>query len=221
VSEDPAAYSLFLEGVTLLAYDIAWLCKSQGIHIGESNSFEEICTIGKNLYNLLVGSQSSGPLHKTIAAQPILDRETGREGDTDPEQSRKANTSLMGHYAHGTAHTSLARAEGTDFIRSWKLLSPIKLADRLKSKLMSEVANSEWEVLDEDAWAVDDDMGDDGVVVGVRREKNAKRGIAAGMQSFMSMRTIVDAVEIVGNGISGDGERRPGTSGWTKLKPRG
>ena len=221
-NEDPAGYSRFLEGVTLLAYNIAWLCKSQGIFIGESNSFEDICSIGKNLYDLLIGSQSNGPPHKTLGPQPVLGRGTGREVDTDSEVGRNAsNGPTMGYYSHGTAHTSLASAEGTDFIRSWKLLSPIKLADRLKSKLMSEVANSEWEVLDQDAWAIEDDMGGDGVVVGARRGYDAKRGTAAGMQSFMIMKTVMDAVEIVGGGITGDRERKPGTSGWTKLKPRG
>jgi len=40
--------------------------------------------------------------------------------------------------------------------------------------------------------------------------------LGLGMQSFMSMRTVMDAVEMVG----GDAERKAGTSGWTKLKPR-
>jgi hypothetical protein len=30
------------------------------------------------------------------------------------------------------------------------------------------------------------------------------------------MKTVMDAVEMV----SGDGDRKPGSSGWTKLKPR-
>jgi hypothetical protein len=90
----------------------------------------------------------------------------------------------------------------------------MKLADRLKAKLMSEVANAEWEVVEQDAWEEDDEMKDDGVVVGARRE--GERAIGLGMQSFMSMRTVMDAVEMVG----GDGDRKPGTSGWTKLKPR-
>jgi hypothetical protein len=63
-------------------------------------------------------------------------------------------------------------------------------------------------------WAVDDEMGDDGVVVGASREGG--RGTGLGMQSFMSMKTVMDAVEMV----SGDGDRKPGSSGWTKLKPR-
>jgi hypothetical protein len=90
----------------------------------------------------------------------------------------------------------------------------MKLAGELKLKLLSEVANAEWEVLDEDAWHVEDEMGDDGVVVGARKEGDKAPGL--GMQSFMSMRTVMEAVEMVG----GDGARKPGMNGWTKLKPR-
>lgn len=127
----------------------------------------------------------------------------------------------MGRYSHGTAHSYLGNADGTEFVRSWKLPNPTRLADKLKAKLLSEVANAEWELLDEGAWTVEDEMGDDGVVVGARREGGGLGmglGMGMGMQSFMSMRTVMDAVEMVSGG--GDGERKPGTSGWTKLKPR-
>jgi hypothetical protein len=211
--EDPSGYGLFLEGVTLLAYDIAWVCKSQGIPVGEETSFEDICNIGRNLFNLLLGSRPRpAPSSRSPSVQSTLTK-TGRDGESDADR-KIVPGSIMGKYSHGAAHTNLNSADGTDFIRTWKLPSPMKLADKLKSKLMSEVANAEWEVLDEDAWAVEDEMGDDGVVVGARKEGERNAGL--GMQSFMSMRTVMDAVEMVG----GDGDRKPGTSGWTKLKPR-
>jgi hypothetical protein len=212
-TDDPAGYALFLEGATLLAYNIAWLCKSQGIPVGENTSFEDICNIGKNFFNLLLGPQSrSAPASRVPSAQSTPTKGV-REGDSEAED-KKPPALIMGRYSHGTAHSFLGNADGNDFIRNWKLLSPIKLADRLKAKLMSEVANAEWELLDPHAWAIDDEMGDDGVVVGARRE--GERGLGLGMQSFMSMRTVMDAVEMVG----GDTDRKPGTSGWTKLKPR-
>jgi len=218
-TEDPSGYGLFLEGVTLLAYDVAWVCKSQGIPIGEDSkepSFEDICNIGKNLYNLLLGSRPRpAPASRVPSAQS-----TTTKSSRDPEgetEDRKKPTATMGQYSHGSAHSFLGTAEGTYFIRSWKVPNPMKLAGGLKSKLMSEVANAEWEVLDQDAWQMDDEMGDDGVVVGARKEGERAPGL--GMQSFMSMRTVMDAVEMA----SGDGARKPGTSGtngWTKLKPR-
>ncbi|KAF8865324.1 hypothetical protein BDZ45DRAFT_612491 [Acephala macrosclerotiorum] len=219
-SEDPAGYGLFLEGVTLLAYDVAWLCRSQGVPVGEDGTFEDVCNVGRNLYNLLIGSRPRpSPSSRAPFAQ-TTPMKGGRETETDGEGKKDPSPSIMGKYSHGTAHSFLGNAEGTEFIRSWKLLKPTNIADKLKAKLLSEVANAEWEVLDEDAWAVDDEMGDDGVVVGARKEGESTRDrgtmMHAGMQSFMSMRTVTDAVEMVG-----DGERKPGTSGWTRLKPRG
>jgi hypothetical protein len=213
-TEDPSGYGLFLEGVTLLAYDVAWVCKSQGIPVGEDSSFEDVCNIGKNLYNLLLGSRPRPAPPSRVPSTQSTPTKGGRDTEAESEDRKNIPVPSMGRYSHGAAHSFLGSADGTEFIRSWKLLSPMKLADRLKAKLMSEVANAEWEVLDEDAWQVDDEMGDDGVVVGARREGERAPGL--GMQSFMSMRTVMDAVEMVG----GEGERKPGTSGWTKLKPR-
>jgi Vacuolar sorting 38 and autophagy-related subunit 14 len=215
-TEDPSGYGLFLEGVTLLAYDVAWLCKSQGIPVGEDKepSFQDICNIGKNLYNLLLGSRSRPvPTSRVPSAQSTPTKST-RDTETEPEDRKNVPAVTMGQYSHGSAHSFLGSAEGTYFVRSWKLPNPIKLAGELKLKLLSEVANAEWEVLDEDAWQVDDEMGDDGVVVGARKEVDKAPNL--GMQSFMSMRTVMEAVETVG----GDGARKPGTNGWTKLKPR-
>jgi hypothetical protein len=215
VNEDPVAYALFLEGVTLLAYNIAWLCKSQGIPMGEDCSFEDICNIGRNLFNLLIGSRPRPPPNsRTSSAQSTPTKGNGRDVDTDAEDKRNSSASVMGRYSHGSAHSFLGSAEGAEFIRSWKLPSPIKLADKLKAKLMSEAANAEWDELQERDWEIEDAMGDDGVVVGARREGD--RNNRFGMHSVMSIRTVMDAVEMVGP----DGDRKPGTSGWTKVKPR-
>ncbi|PBP22456.1 hypothetical protein BUE80_DR006660 [Diplocarpon rosae] len=208
-TEDPSGYGLFLEGISLLAYDVAWVCKSQGVPVGDESSFEDICNIGRNLYNLLIGPKlRSAPSSRAPSAQSTP---TKGNRDTDGEGDRsKAIVTTMGRYSHGTAHSFLGSAEGTEYIRSWKLLSPIKLVDNLKGKLLSEVANAEWELLDADAWAVDDEAGRDAVVIGDRHEKER----ILGMQSFMSMRTVVETAETLG----GEGARKPGTSGWTKLR---
>lgn len=266
-AEDPAAHTLFLEGVTLLAYDVAWLCRSQGVAVGDSSSpggtFEDVCNIGRNMFNLLVASQGRGGPGNSNNSNGSRTPSTGTtptKGDGDErerERERKGSltaptTTLMGYYSHGTAHSFLGGSAGAEFTRSFKLISPTKLVDRLKSRLASEVANAEWELLDPDAWAVEEEAagdeeqqqqlrqhdglgdGDDGIVVGARRESLDEFGggaaVAAkrygyGTQSFMSMRTVMDAVEVIGGvaGVGaggGGGERRSGTSGWTKLKPR-
>ncbi|CAL3972444.1 unnamed protein product [Diplocarpon coronariae] len=209
-TEDPSGYGLFLEGITLLAYDVAWVCKSQGIPVGDENGFEDICNIGRNLYHLLIGPK---PRSAPSSRAPPSAQSTPTKGSRDTEvesDGSKATITTVGRYSHGTAHSFLGSAEGTEFIRSWKLLSPMKLVDKLKGKLLSEVANAEWEVLDADAWAVDDEPGRDALVVGEEHERERNRG----MQSFMSMRTVVETAETLG----GEGERKPGTSGWTKLR---
>jgi hypothetical protein len=241
--EDPIAYSLFVEGAVLLAYNIAWVCKTQGITLGASGStsFEDTCAIGRNLFNLLIGTTprpSPGSRVPSNASMPVATVKTtptklkpnsdavpdaAESGAEDGKKSIKESALFMGHFSHGTAHTFLGSTEGGELMRGFKLLSPVKLADRLKTQLLSEISNAEWEVLDPDSWAADGvkELEEDGVMVGASRDERPRRRLTGGlgfggaMQSFMSMRTVIDAVEIVGGG-----EKKPGTSGWTKLKPR-
>ncbi|RMJ12946.1 hypothetical protein CDV36_007408 [Fusarium kuroshium] len=129
IKEDPATYSYFIEGVTLLAYNIAWACSTQGVPVGEKGSFEDICNMGRNLYNLLINQQSTG---------------------TDGKPTH------LGQFSHGTAYNFLSAAEGTELAKNFKLPNPIKLADKLKKKLLSEAPTPDWEVLDDDAWKVEE-----------------------------------------------------------------
>ncbi|KAI6366716.1 autophagy protein 14 [Pyricularia grisea] len=125
--EDPAMYSLFIEGVALLAHDVAWACCSQGVPVGP----EDVLHVGRNLYNLLIGNQ-------------LLRGVSSNDGGNSTPQ--------MGRYSHGAVHSYLGGAEGSDFVRAFRLPNPIKLADRLKSKLSSDAPNPDWELLEDDAW---------------------------------------------------------------------
>lgn len=275
-NEDSAAHTLFLEGAVLLAYNVAWLCKSQGVHVGENNitTFEDICNTGKNLWNLLIGDTPHlQPTQRSASGTPSPRRNSELNGTPDGEdkKSSRPDHQHLGWTSHGSAYSFLGSAEGAEFVRGFKLPRPNQLADILKNRLLNEVANAEWELLNKDAWMVEDEMEHDGVVVGARKEgpgaesldaKN-ERDYLAGMQSFMSMRTVMDAVEIVNDGIgTGTGiaerlsfgltnggvknkgergldasvdtvaardqspghgnekDKKSGTSGWTKLKPR-
>ncbi|XP_044719932.1 vacuolar sorting and autophagy-related subunit [Hirsutella rhossiliensis] len=149
--EDPATYSFFLEGVTLLAYDIAWLCSTQGVSIGDKGSFEDMCHMGRNLYNLLLGAQMQGYTNLSVKA-------VGRRDLTQDE----AADNWIGRYSHGSMYYYLGGVEGTEFIRRFKLPSPMKLADRLKKKLLGDAHAADWEVLDDDAWRVDEVPNDAG-----------------------------------------------------------
>lgn len=191
--EDPATYSMFLEAVTLLAYDVSWACCTQGVSIGDRSVFEDVCHIGRNLYNLLIGQQLLGvPTGKRYPSPGSVDKKDGQE-------DAASMTSWVGRYSHGTARNFLGGAEGADFVKSIKLPGPLKLADKLKTKLSSEVTAPDWEVLQEDAWAEVEDEAD-GIDARQDKMKNGK--------------------------VAGDSNKEPravsgsGTSGWTKVKSR-
>ncbi|KAM5457466.1 hypothetical protein MaudCBS49596_000661 [Microsporum audouinii] len=177
--EDPTSYALFIEGVSLLAWDISWLCRTQGLHIG-SESWEDVCDIGRNLWQLLVAPE---PLLKALVKsenQHNPGPSSGQDKDSPENTNGEGNTNnlrrsrslpILGHFSHGSAHTFLGSVEGVEFMKTWKLPSPVKIADKLKATLLGEMANAEWELLGEDEWEeegvqqVDDESSDRGVVL--------------------------------------------------------
>ncbi|KAM0222678.1 hypothetical protein ACHAQD_003872 [Fusarium lateritium] len=147
--EDPATFSYFIEGVTLLAYNIAWACSTQGVPIGDKAYFEDICNMGRNLHNLLTNQQATGG--SLLPATPTTRESEASKSEADGEVSR------MGQYSHGTTFYYLGGVEGTEFSKTFKLPGPMKLADKLKKKLLSEAPTPDWEVLDDDAWKVEEE----------------------------------------------------------------
>ncbi|KAI0976570.1 UV radiation resistance protein and autophagy-related subunit 14-domain-containing protein [Xylaria arbuscula] len=222
--EDPTNYNAFLEAVCLLAYDIVWLCRTQGVPLGDSNHFDTFTGIGRNMYNLLINSS----LQRN--PQQIADdagNQVAANDSNEPTELGKA-APRMGLYSHGSGHTFLGSATGNDLTRNFKLPNPIKIMDKLKSKLAHDNPIPEWEVLEDDAWAPDD--GDDGVLVGGARPypKMGERGARFGFESYMSVNTVKSG---------GNGDNPPATispapngkdrekveksaNGWTKVKPR-
>jgi hypothetical protein len=208
--EDPSAYSFFLEGAALLAYNIAWACCSQGVSFGDKDSFEDVCSMGQNLWRLLIGDQlhrrSVEPTFPSSLTPPTgSPRDEGHGEITNPK-------STIGRWSHGTVHSFLGGAEGTEFVRNFKILSPLKLADRLKKRLSSEAGMLEWENIEGDE--VEDGF-DDGVLVrGHGAGGSVGRG-DLGAASIMTVRTVG-----TNGGFSDSGGTAKGTSGWTKLKTR-
>lgn len=221
--EDHSAYSLFIEGVVLLAYDIAWACCTQGVPIGDKASYEDVCNMGRNLYNLLIGNQ--------LPTNPALRLAQTPDGTAAPEfppDHLGGNTKpMMGRWSHGTTRTFLGSAEGNEFLRSFKLPNPVKLADRLKKKMLSDADGLDWEMLDGDAWAPDEPM-EDGV-----QGKHERRGESDqrlfGVESVMSTSTArTTADSTIGDFSrlnlneppSPEKARASGVNGWTKIKSR-
>ncbi|CAK7221646.1 hypothetical protein SCUCBS95973_004569 [Sporothrix curviconia] len=181
--EDSHGHTLFLEGIALLAYNVAWACCSQGVPIGDKASFEDTFSIGRNLYNLLIGNQLlNNPVGRIFPASAAVSPSNSSQGPEGNGSSGGKNSSSsnknenqpenenenengnaggktptvpasIGRYSHGTTHTYL----GDDTVQGFKLLNPNRLADRLKTKLSSESTMPDWEVLEDDAWAVEDE----------------------------------------------------------------
>ncbi|KAI3324757.1 hypothetical protein HD806DRAFT_54411 [Xylariaceae sp. AK1471] len=223
--EDPATYNAFLEAVCLLAYDIVWLCRTQGVPVGDNSShFDAFAGIGRNLYTLLINS--SLQRNPQQIADDVGNQDVAGEGNEPTELGKAAPR--MGLYSHGSGHTFLGSAAGNDLTRNFKLPNPIKLMDKLKSKLNHENPIPEWEVLEDDAWAPDD--GDDGVLVGGARPKPkiGERGARFGLESYMSVATVKSGghgddpqpTSAVTNGKDREKDREKSANGWTKIKPR-
>ncbi|UNI23450.1 hypothetical protein JDV02_009268 [Purpureocillium takamizusanense] len=186
--EDPTTYSFFLEGVTLLAYNIAWLCSCQGVSIGDKGSFEDMCHMGRNLYNFVLASQLQGYVQP---AEP-----TNKGSNADNNNGVESRSNWIGRYSHGTSYYYLGGMEGTDFVRTFKLPSPMKLADKLKKKLLGDTPGADWEVLDDDAWKPEDG----------RTDQSGAKALSGALADK--------------GGLDGTGATRSGTNGWTKVKHR-
>ncbi|KAI1774652.1 UV radiation resistance protein and autophagy-related subunit 14-domain-containing protein [Hypoxylon cercidicola] len=244
--EDPGLHSSFLEAVCLLAYDIVWLCRTQGVPVGDnSNSLEDFACMGRNLYNLLINSSLQRNPQQIADAVTATAQPTASGGNNNNSPAELGRTApRMGLYSHGTAHTFLGAAAGNDLTRSFKMPSNImELVDRLKAKLMREnPAAPEWELLEDDAWTPDDAL-DDGVLVGgsipSRAGSHASGGSGVpphrfGIESYMSVNTVrsagsgdhnprvpyTSASSTTVSSRDREKEREKGMSGWTKVKPR-
>ncbi|KAF2118505.1 UV radiation resistance protein and autophagy-related subunit 14-domain-containing protein [Lophiotrema nucula] len=198
-AEDPREYALFIEGVSLLAYDIAWLCRTQGLK-NDFNSWEDACPMGLNLYRLLVLQESRKP------QQP--------DNQAAGKQSVKVPVGL-GELSHATSYSFMNAANNVAYLSGWKL-TPTKIVDELKSHFTAEQQAQEWDVLNQKEWEdMEDVFAEDPVVIGDKR-----KGSTALNDGRSNITTSVAGSRAAD--LSGDDSARPkrGVSGWTKLKSR-
>ena len=201
--DDPKMAMFLIEGVSLLAYDIAWLCRSQGIDT--INTFEDICGISRNLHQLLPGKD-----YKT-QSRPVLNRNPST-APGKAEQSIIATVDSkprFGTHSHGSARHSLAGHEGFDLFghEVWQI-SVTRLTDQLRSYLSNETARAEWHIVEDTEW--DEEMEEDRpVLVG-----GAKRPEPA--MSVLSVKPSdgTDEADMFT-------DRTKGNNGWMKVRGRG
>ncbi|KAL4802867.1 UV radiation resistance protein and autophagy-related subunit 14-domain-containing protein [Aspergillus unguis] len=213
--EDPGTYALFVEGVSLLAWNVSWLCRSQGLNLG-SDSWEDVCDVGKNMWQLLVAPPGQSTLARALAGRETQTKMKPQKDFPRTTIQRTKSFPMLGHYSHGTAHSFLGASEGAEFMRSWKLPTPTKVADRLKSTLLGEMATAEWELLEEKEW--DDIPPEPSQPVSHEPENGSDptRGIGTGgtkAETSVSKPDTPDTPAAIT-------VQPKGTSGWTKIRNR-
>lgn len=211
-AEDAPAYSAFIEGVSLLAYNVAWLCRTQGMK--ESfKQWEDVCPIGRNLFRLLISQETyvspraENPLDKDISISKSS-RSTFRRAPVG-----------FGHLSHATSHSFLNMAENAQYISGWSV-SPTKILDELKAYLLAEQQAQEWDVVNQKEWEdMESISAEDPIMVGDNRRGNTgvddgrKRLTAATANSKLSLTSKVDSEAEQNKGKKGE-------RGYVKLKSR-
>ncbi|OBT44650.1 hypothetical protein VE00_04376 [Pseudogymnoascus sp. WSF 3629] len=223
--EDQGAYTTFVEATALLAYDVAWLCKSQGIEIStgavskeKGVPFEDMTALGKNLYNLLIGGRAPPAAPSSAGVPTVASGDSGSEGLG------------LGRYSHGARHSNLVGKGGEELVRGFRLLGPVKMADRLRRDLLAEVVGAGWEMVEGEVEEEEGEEGADRGGKGVERDAGA-----SGSKAGSSRDGEGEGVgETRGPGLLGESfaslERSPeastrtdakrGSNGWMKLKQR-
>jgi len=211
-AEDPLAYSSFMEGVALLAYNVAWLCRSQGMK-ENFKRWDDVCPLGRNLYRLLIAQETYLP--QRLANPLDKDLATGSPGAAH----RKTPVGL-GQLSHATSHSFLNTAENAHYLSGWGL-TPTKMVDELKAFLLAEQQAQEWDVVNQREWEdMEKLIAEDPVLVGEKRREHApwddgRSFLASAMSNGKSSASpYADASEAEHSG------RKKGTSGWMKLKSR-
>ena len=214
---DPNSYAYFLEGLCLLAWNVAWLCRSQGLNEG-TETWDDVCNMGRNLWTLLIAPPPSPTLLRVMSDRPA----TLHSGTQKPAK--------LGHFSHASAYTFPTR--GVDFLRGWKVSKYTMIVDPLKRVLLGEMSNAEWELLEQEEWedGAEPFREDEAVFIKDGRLVVAEAG--EGAPTFDDARSVMtarnDFTEATGainkegnaDADAGDGSKGRGMSGWTKLKTR-
>lgn len=164
--EDPGRYNLFIEGVSLLAWNVAWLCTSQGIDL--TSTYQTVCPLGMNLYALFREHTSMDP-----KPQPAKTKHSA------------GALTMFGHFSHsGTAH-NLASAEGIGVMHNWRTASFTRFLDKIKQALVQDMSGAEWEVISGDDFDREREDEEAVLVGGSRRNRpDTSLGVSNARQSI-------------------------------------
>lgn len=164
---------------------------------------EDFCPLGRNLWQLLVNQ-------KDTPSQPQPDTAPGDHRANARAAHPLGAATLLGQYSHGTAHSFLGAADGSELMRVWKMPGPKYLSGKVKATLSAQLQEAAWEMLEEKDLN-GHEAEQEPVIVGTNTKP------ADDAKSVSSVATATTA-HTDGDDISGQGVGR--VKGWTKLKSR-
>lgn len=207
---EPHIFNLFVEGIALLAWDVAWLCRSQGFTVG-TNSWEDICNIGKNLHQLLIAHPQVSNLVR-IQSDRVLPKRSALSRKASPtlDETRKETVGKLGQHSDKSAASQATRSSQIEVTHNWEFYNWQAVALPLRKTLLTEIASADWELLKDQEWDDGGEQFDEAVFVKSRAVDGQQYDDAG---SIMTTRTYAEDE-------SSPAGRAPGTSGWTKLKSR-
>ena len=207
---DPAAFNLFVEATSLLAWNVAWLLHCQGV-LSEGETWEDACNIGRNLWHLVFAPSQRPTLQQTPSSNDVPTKKLPRKGP-----NKNSTNSSLAQFSHSSAHAFLGKASAKDNVQPLKLSKYTMIFDPLRRTLVTEMKNAEWEVLEEDEFDDGGERFDEAVVV---KDRMANTTHFDDARSIMTAKTYAGDV----HDDSANKEARiknVGTSGWTKVKSR-
>lgn len=213
---DPIAFNFFLEGISLFAWNVAWVCRTQKFYLG-TETWDEVCNVGRNLWHLLLAPVQSPALTRVRSTRDVQSRKAGKENAVT-NLARAKSLPRLGSISHSSAYSFLGGAESQELLRSWRISKYTTIVDPLKKALIAEMNNAEWELLEEQEW---DDGGErfDGDAAVVVKNRTMDSHQFDDARSVMTTRTKIEESAVDLNDSTGPG-RVKGTSGWTKLRGR-
>ena len=223
--------------MTLLAWDIAWLCKTQGLDVG-SDHWEDVCAMGKNLWQLLLAPTTSRP--PTI----LRDEDSGAGTPARKQLSRTTTTESIpprkqqdlkdkdadapppppppGFFSHGTAAGYLAAEPGLSYMSDWKLQRPVNIIKKVEAMLIAEQTGAGWEILEGGEWEGEGEQ-QEAAAAAADVMANHQNGHVSAPTRVEETGILVKPVVVAADArreSDREDERGKGTSGWTKLKNR-
>ena len=202
--ENSVAYALLVEGMALLAWDIAWLCRTQGLPVAEKN-WEDVSDIGRNLWLLFCTQPHNLSTSESCRVSRLDPANALKQARGGAPFNASSVSVAFGIFSHGSVKNNLESPKSSSTstydvsARGWAFANPVKIFDELRAALLTEMSGHDWELLDDrDSEAGDNTSADETIMV----DSKTKAGPSG----------VLDRTERT--------EGRRGASGWTKLKSR-